>query len=40
MISGSGGTWFSAMISDSNVVYGAEDSASAVEQGFGDDFCV
>ena len=40
MIFGSGGTQVSSMISDSDVVYGAEDSASAMEQGYGDDFCV
>ena len=40
MISRFGGNWYSSMISDSDVVYGAEDSASAVELGFGDDFWV
>ena len=40
MISRSGGPQFWSMISDSDVVYGAEDSASAVDLGSGDDFWV
>ena len=40
MIFGSRGTEFWSMISDSDVVYGAEDSASAVELGSGDDLRV
>ena len=40
MIFGYGGTKFWSMISDSDVVYAAEDSASAVEHGSGDDLRV
>ena len=40
MIFRSGGMQFWSMISDSDVVYGTEDSASAVELGSGDDLRV
>ena len=40
MISGSVGTQFSSMISDSDVVYGAEDFCVSLELGFGDYFWV